>query len=230
MTQHCKAEVATALCQGLQAPTAGLAASSAAALGHAGLRGPLPLPYGTRPPTAPAAPAAAGAGSSAAEPTPGGSSAAGGAAGETAKGPDSRPGQEQPAEATQQLVLARLGALSRHKDAKAVQRAATALGHLAAGSRAAAILEPALDSLLSLSASKDEDILFTAGEALCFAFGGEDGGFAVKPAGRSGLWSTLCASALLCQLCAPKGQDACCCSGSLLSCALLVDTVFWRID
>lgn len=123
-----------------------------------------------------AASAAAGDGSSAAGPAPGSSSAAEGAAGEAAKGPDSRPSQEQPAEATQQLVLARLGALLKHKDAKAVQRAATALGHLAAGSRASAILEPALDSLLSLSASKDEDILFTAGEALCFAFGGEDGG------------------------------------------------------
>ena len=183
MAQHCKAQVATALCQGLQAPTAGLAASSAAALGHAGLRGPLPLPPGTRPPTAAAASAAASDASSAAGPAPSGSSAAEGAAGEPTKGPDSRPGHEQPAEATQQLVLARLRALLRHKDAKAVQRAATALGHLAAGARASAILEPALDSLLSLSASKDEDILFTAGEALCFAFGGEDGGLAVEPAG-----------------------------------------------
>ena len=189
MTQHCKAEVATALCQGLQAPTAGLAASSAAALGHAGLRGPLPLPCGERPPTAAAATAAAGDGSSGAGPAPGGSIAAEGAVGEAAKGPDSRPGQEQPAEATQQLVLARLGALLRHKDAKAVQRAATALGHLAAGSRASAILEPAMDSLLSLSASKDEDILFTAGEALCFAFGGESRGLAVEPAGLSILYS-----------------------------------------
>ena len=200
--QHCKEQVATALCQGLQAPTVGLAASSAAALGHAGLRGPLPLPPGTQPPTAAAASAAAGDGSSAAEPTPGSSTAAEGAAGETAKGPDSQSGQEQPAEATQQLVLARLGALLRHKDAKAVQRAATALGHLAAGSRGSAVLEPALDSLLSLSARKDEDILFTAGEALCFAIEGEMGDL---------LWGLLA-----CQLCGAQSAPQLCSAGNAL--------------
>ncbi|KAK9810293.1 hypothetical protein WJX72_008148 [[Myrmecia] bisecta] len=44
-----QAAAATALCQALTRPTTALAATAAAALGHVGLRGPLPLPLGEAP-------------------------------------------------------------------------------------------------------------------------------------------------------------------------------------
>ena len=57
-----------------------------------------------------------------------------------------------------------------------VKRAAQALGYVCSGHPAApGVLLPAVDALLALRTSKSEEVLFAAGEALCFAFGGESG-------------------------------------------------------
>ncbi|GAB4815511.1 hypothetical protein N2152v2_002557 [Parachlorella kessleri] len=70
-------------------------------------------------------------------------------------------------------VVTSVAALLEDKESKVVKRAAQALGYICRGHPAApAVLLPAVDALLALKASKSEEVLFAAGEALCFAFGG----------------------------------------------------------
>ena len=78
----------------------------------------------------------------------------------------------QEAEASMQKVMDLTVALMKDKDVKVAQRAATAAGHLCAGQPVKAVLDPALEGLFALGFNKNEDVLFTVGEALCFAFGG----------------------------------------------------------
>ncbi len=57
-----------------------------------------------------------------------------------------------------------------------VKRAAQALGFICRGhATSSAVMAPAVDALLGLRTSKSEEVLFAAGEALCFAFGGRPG-------------------------------------------------------
>lgn len=70
-------------------------------------------------------------------------------------------------------VMQRIMALTKDKDVKVVQKATTAAGHICAGHAVRANLNPALAGLFALGFNKNEDVLFTVGEALCFAFGGE---------------------------------------------------------
>lgn len=78
----------------------------------------------------------------------------------------------QETEASMQKVMDLIVALMKDKDVKVAQRAATAAGHLCAGHPVKAVLDPALEGLFALGFNKNEDVLFTVGEALCFAFGG----------------------------------------------------------
>ena len=74
--------------------------------------------------------------------------------------------------ASEQDVMHKIMALTKDKDVKVVQKAATAAGHVCAGHAVRANLNPALEGLFALGFNKNEDVLFTVGEALCFAFGG----------------------------------------------------------
>lgn len=63
--------------------------------------------------------------------------------------------------------------LSRSLLLQVVRRAATSLGYICRGhASSAVVLAPAVDALLGLRTNKSEEVLFSAGEALCFAFGG----------------------------------------------------------
>ena len=149
-----------------------LAATAAAALGYAGLRGALPLPNAPTPPASTAAedkvpsvgdvPDAKRAKSPPQE-TP--SSAADALAAGAAASSDKET-------ASVQIAMQCIMALTKDKDVKVVQKAATAAGHICAGHAVKAILDPALEALFALGFNKNEDVLFTVGEALCFAFGG----------------------------------------------------------
>ena len=68
--------------------------------------------------------------------------------------------------------MQRIVALTKDKDVKVVQKAAIAAGHCCAGHPVKAVLDPVLEALFALGFNKNEDVLFTVGEALCFAFGG----------------------------------------------------------
>lgn len=96
-------------------------------------------------------------------------------------------------------VATSAASLLEDKDPKVAKKAAAALGYLcwahsgassaaastaasgAAGGTAAdatggggeGVLQPAVAALLALRASKNEELLFAVGEALCFSFGGE---------------------------------------------------------
>jgi hypothetical protein len=53
-----------------------------------------------------------------------------------------------------------------------IKRAAQALGYLCVGHPVTEVVDPAVSALLGMQGSKNEDVLFSVGEALCFAFGG----------------------------------------------------------
>eukprot|EP00873_Tetraselmis_striata_P043262 jgi/Tetstr1/463526/TSEL_008405.t1 len=142
---------ATALFGALFKADTSLAARAAAALGHAGLRGPLPLPLGAAPP---AAEAEDGDGD--------GDKSKGAGGGEEGGRP----------EPSQVAVVRRLAELVKDRDMKVVMQAARATGHLCAGSEEAALLEPAAEALLALATNKTEEVQFAVGDALAFAFGG----------------------------------------------------------
>ncbi|PSC71704.1 proteasome-associated ECM29-like protein [Micractinium conductrix] len=98
------------------------------------------------------------------------------------------PGAEEVAKSAAELLS--------DKDSKVVKRAATALGYLcwahaaapaqpapaadapaaasapAPAAPADALLQPSVAALLALQSSKNEEVLFAVGEALCFCFGG----------------------------------------------------------
>lgn len=70
------------------------------------------------------------------------------------------------------ILREKLAKLLLRDDIKAVQRIVIALGHMCAKESSFALISIALDVIFSLSRSKVEDILFAAGEALAFLWGG----------------------------------------------------------
>ncbi|XP_057801656.1 uncharacterized protein LOC131016878 isoform X2 [Salvia miltiorrhiza] len=70
------------------------------------------------------------------------------------------------------LLHTKLSKLLAGDDIKAVQKTMIALGHMCAKESSSSHLTIALDLIFSLSRSKVEDILFAAGEALSFMWGG----------------------------------------------------------
>lgn len=138
-------DVTERLGKALLLPTAGLAAAAAEAVGHIGLRGPLPLP--DDPPKA----------------------------AEAAKdAPKTEKAEKDTADVavTRGVVVKRLVGLLSDKDMKTVQASVLALGHLCHGDRGAALAETVLKGLFTLLGSKHEDTLFAVGEALAFIWGG----------------------------------------------------------
>ncbi|KAL5580309.1 hypothetical protein UlMin_012751 [Ulmus minor] len=70
------------------------------------------------------------------------------------------------------LVREKLSKLLSGDDIKAIQKTVIAIGHLCVKETSASRLNLALDLIFSLCRSKVEDILFAAGEALSFLWGG----------------------------------------------------------
>eukprot|EP01018_Ginkgo_biloba_P028627 Gb_39353 [translate_table: standard] len=69
-------------------------------------------------------------------------------------------------------LIGRLKELLSSDDIKAVQKVLIAFGHICSGDVSPRLLDLALDSIFSASRSKVEDVLFSAGEALAFIWGG----------------------------------------------------------
>ena len=99
------------------------------------------------------------------------SNSASGASATAASVEDSSSSTAAPAGSEQSMML-KVITLTKDKDVKVVQKAAIAAGHICAGHAAKGNLEPALEGLFALGFNKNEDVLFTVGEALCFVFGG----------------------------------------------------------
>ncbi|KAL3530047.1 hypothetical protein ACH5RR_009369 [Cinchona calisaya] len=70
------------------------------------------------------------------------------------------------------LLQGTLSKLLFRDDVKAIQRIVIALGHMCVKESSSLFLDVTLDLIFSLSRSKAEDILFAAGEALAFLWGG----------------------------------------------------------
>ncbi|KAI3837921.1 hypothetical protein MKX03_019436 [Papaver bracteatum] len=70
------------------------------------------------------------------------------------------------------VLQEKLAKLLAGEDIKAIQRTVVSLGHVSAKETSFSFLKIALDLIFSLSRSKVEDILFAAGEALSFLWGG----------------------------------------------------------
>lgn len=202
ISQDSQLRACSTLCESLKHSQHILAASAAAALGHAGLRRPLPLPLSPEAPdkgvsaasggatdnkstsgnaSAPdakrakspsddkqAAPSTSGTAAAAAT-----AAASSGQSGVSSSKGAATPAAEETAAWTVQKAMGMVVGLMKDKDVKVAQRAATAAGHLCAGQPVRAVLDPALEGLFALGFNKNEDVLFTVGEALCFAFGGE---------------------------------------------------------
>jgi proteasome component ECM29 len=80
---------------------------------------------------------------------------------------DSSPGTQ-----VLEILQERLSKLLSGDDIKSVQKIALSLGHICSNETSSSHLKIALDLLFSLSRSKAEEILFAAGEALSFLWGG----------------------------------------------------------
>ncbi|CAE6013918.1 unnamed protein product [Arabidopsis arenosa] len=80
---------------------------------------------------------------------------------------DSSPGTQ-----VLEVLQERLSKLLSGDDIKSVQKIALSLGHICSNETSSSHLKIALDLLFSLSRSKAEEILFAAGEALSFLWGG----------------------------------------------------------
>lgn len=65
-----------------------------------------------------------------------------------------------------------LAALAGGRDVKAGAKAATALGHLAAGDASSGVLAAVCKALLGLRNQKGEELQLAVGEAICFVFCG----------------------------------------------------------
>ena len=176
VSHEAQQQAASALCHGLQHTQHALAGTAAAALGHAGLRGALPLPEAPKPRSAAATPETAPPSDGGAthpkspsQDTPSATTLSTPAAPNTAAELSSPANDDT---ASGQSAMQRIVALTKDKDVKVVQKAATAAGYICAGHGVKAVLDPALEALFALGFNKNEDVLFTVGEALCFAFGG----------------------------------------------------------
>ncbi len=178
LSKEAQQQAAVALCDALKHSQHALAATAAAALGCAGLRGPLPLPDTPTPAAASpaekphsssdAAPEAKQSKSPPQEPFSASSPSTSTVRGTGAE--SSGPACDDIA--SRQSAMQRIMALTKDKDVKVVQKAAIAAGHCCAGHPVKAVLDPALEALFALGFNKNEDVLFSVGEALCFAFGG----------------------------------------------------------
>ncbi|KAL3147888.1 hypothetical protein ABBQ32_002606 [Trebouxia sp. C0010 RCD-2024] len=182
ISREAQQQATTALSDALTHSQHALAATAAAALGHAGLRGALPLPQPTPassspphekdssmdvvPPSA-KRPRSPDGGTTT---TQSGGASAGNGAVEVVD--SSEAATSDAASASDTSVMPKIVALMKDKDVKVVQKAATAAGHICAGHAVKGNLDPALEGLFALGFNKNEDVLFTVGEALCFAFGG----------------------------------------------------------
>lgn len=170
VSENSRKQTAAALCKALKHSQRSLAGTAAAALGHAGLRGALPLPNAP----APAASSSTAVKSGSEDRAPDTKSPPhgnnGAPAAEHAKTSDEPPDTT----ATLQAAMQHIVDLTKDKDVRVVQSAATAAGYICAGHCVKAVLDPALQALFALGFNKNEDVLFTVGEALCFAFGGDD--------------------------------------------------------
>jgi len=174
IAQEALTAAAEALHAALADSDATLAAAAAAALGHAALRGQLPLPEGQLPASSPANPDAFALGTATASviavvppataPTT--------RAAPLADTPVAMDTDAAPTPATRSSVLQRVVGLTGNRDNKVVLRAVATLGHLASHQTDAATLQAASDGLLALSSNKNEEVQFAVGEALCFVFGG----------------------------------------------------------
>ena len=178
LSKEAQQQAIVALCDALQHSQHALAATAAAALGCAGLRGPLPLPDAPTPaaassPDKPQSSNEAASEAKSSKSPPQEPPSASVSSTFTVKGTGAE--SSSPAcddMASRQSAMQRIVALTKDKDVKVVQKAAIAAGHCCAGHPVKAVLDPALEALFALGFHKNEDVLFTVGEALCFAFGG----------------------------------------------------------
>ena len=178
LSKEAQQQAAVALCDALKHTQHALAATAAAALGCAGLRGPLPLPdaptpAAASPPEKPQSSSDAATEAKQSNLPPQENSSALPSSTSTVSGTEAESsGPACDDVASRQSAMQRIVALTKDKDVKVVQKAAIAAGHCCAGHPVKAVLDPALEALFALGFNKNEDVLFTVGEALCFAFGG----------------------------------------------------------
>ncbi|KAJ7569419.1 hypothetical protein O6H91_01G077400 [Diphasiastrum complanatum] len=85
--------------------------------------------------------------------------------------PQNRSSVEDKSEESLAFLMGRLQTLLLSKDSKAVQKSVLACGHLCFGVAVPELLDVSLHLLFSLSRSKVEDILFSVGEAISFIWG-----------------------------------------------------------
>ncbi|GLJ38855.1 hypothetical protein SUGI_0791890 [Cryptomeria japonica] len=78
----------------------------------------------------------------------------------------------EPEDSSLSSLIVRLKELLTSDDNKVVQKVAIALGHICIGDTSPSLMDMVLDLVFSLSRSKVEDLLFSAGEALAFIWGG----------------------------------------------------------
>lgn len=133
-----------------------LAGSAAEAIGHAGLRKPLPVGIGDL--TSVVSTTTSGK-PIAGEP----STSAVGAEASTARTEDTKATDEKE-ELTLASIVKQLAILLASKDVKVIQKGALALGHLCFGDRSVELLNASLSALFTLSKSKAEDVLFSVGK------------------------------------------------------------------
>ncbi|XP_024395125.1 LOW QUALITY PROTEIN: uncharacterized protein [Physcomitrium patens] len=155
-----------------------LAGSAAEAIGHAGLRKPLPVVIGDLASAAsstksakssPEEAATTGVGAESSTATTAMPSTA--TTQEKEKSDDGRAVVEK-GELSLASIVTQLRVLLGNKDVKVMQKAAIALGHLCFGDRSVELANASLTALFTLSKTKAEDVLFSVGEALAFIWGG----------------------------------------------------------
>jgi proteasome component ECM29 len=181
--EHLLLTAIAALFEEMNSGNTTLAGSAAEAIGHAGLRAPLPLPAGDL--TSVLALTAEKSSSTTVATAVTGSSKDGLTGKEapvvapSVSVPQLENSKEETPEAGKQeeglsmaLVVKRLASLLASKEVKLVQKAVLAFGHLCFGNRNTELSETALTALFTLSRSKAEDVLFSIGEALAFIWGG----------------------------------------------------------
>lgn len=147
-----------------------LAGSAAEAIGHAGLRKPLPVPTGDLSSgvlsTKKEKPAAGDATSS----TTSNNASTGGSGTQPALAKEESVHvhvikvSEEKEDLSLSTLVKQLGILLANKDVKVIQKAALALGHLCFGDENPELSSAALTALFSLSRSKAEDVLFSVGK------------------------------------------------------------------
>ncbi|KAG6544513.1 hypothetical protein Mapa_014151 [Marchantia paleacea] len=154
-----------------------LAGSAAEALGHAGLRGPLPIPAGDLHSSSPAVASESTIVETGGSPMDTGreqtlvpSTPAVVVEGEPLKQIEGETSEKE--EVSLALAVKNLTGLLACKEVKVVQKAVISLGHLCYGNPKPELLDASLSALFTLSKSKAEDILFSVGEALSFIWGG----------------------------------------------------------